>query len=162
MRKAFVGSTYDDLKSHRAVVEASLEKSGYEFNGMEHFAAEPRPPLDVCLEAVRRSDVFIGILGVKYGSCPPGQRLSYTEREYRLARALGKPVFMFVIDEQNARIAPQYVETDPEKAARLDRLKKRVLKYHNVARFTSEDNLAWQILASLMIAEIRAREIPPI
>jgi len=156
--KVFVSSTYDDLKSHRAVVEASLAKSGYEFNGMEHFTAEPRPPLDVCLEAVRRSDVFIGILGMKYGSCPPRKRLSYTEREYRLARGLKKPVFMFLIDEQNARIAPQYFEADPGKNERLERLKKGVLKQYNVARFTSEDNLAWQILASLRIAEVRARE----
>lgn len=156
--KVFVSSTYDDLKSHRAVVEASLQKSGYGFNGMEHFTAEPRPPLDVCLDTVRRSDVFIGILGVKYGSCPPRKRLSYTEREYCLARALRKPVFMFLIDEQNARIAPQYFESDPKKIQRLERFKERVLKRHNVARFTSEDNLAWQILASLRIAEVRARE----
>ncbi|MGD0856222.1 MAG: DUF4062 domain-containing protein [Dehalococcoidia bacterium] len=156
--KVFVSSTYDDLKSHRAVVEASLVKSGYEFNGMEHFTAEPRPPLATCLEAVRRSDVFVGILGTKYGSCPPGSKLSYSEREYLLAHALRKPVFVFLIDEQGARIAPQYFETNPKNIMRLEKLKRMVLKRHNIARFTSEDNLAWQILASLRIAEMRAKE----
>ena len=113
--KVFVSSTYDDLRSHRSVVEASLRKSGYEFNGMEHFSADPRPPLNVCLDAVRGSDVFIGILGMKYGSCPPGKRLSYTEREYSLAYVIREPVFMFLIDEQNARIAPKHFELIPRK-----------------------------------------------
>lgn len=156
--KVFISSTYEDLKGHRAVVEASLQKSGYEFNGMEHFTAEPKPPLEVCLSAVRISDVFVGILGMQYGSCPHGNKLSYTEREFRLACVLKKPVFMFLIDEQKARIAPQDFETDPEKAERLARFKRRSLKRYNIGRFTTEDNLAWQVLASLRIAEVHAKE----
>ena len=156
--KVFVSSTYDDLKSHRSVVEASLYRSGYEFNGMEHFSAESRPPLEVCLDAVRTSDVFVGILGMKYGSCPPGKKLSYTEREYRLAYALHKPMFFFLIDEQRAKITPQDFEKDPAKTRMLERFKRQVLQRHNVGCFTTEDNLAWQVLASLRVAELRVAE----
>lgn len=159
--KVFVSSTYDDLKSHRSVVEASLYRSGYEFNGMEHFSAEPRPPLEVCLEAVRTGDVFVGLIGMKYGTCPPGKKLSYTEREYRLAYILHKPIFIFLIDEQKAKIAPQDFEKDPVKIRMLERFKRQVLQRHNVGRFTSEDNLAWQVLASLRVAEIHAAEKGP-
>jgi hypothetical protein len=156
--KIFISSTYEDLKSHRAVLEASLLKSAYQFDGMEHFTADSQPPIEVCLDAVRRSDVFIGILGMRYGSCPRGNRLSYTEREYRLAYTLKKPIFMFLIDEQKATIVPRDIENDRNKAEKLQVLKERVLKRHNVARFTTDDNLAWQVLASLRIAELRAKE----
>lgn len=154
----FVGSTYEDLKNYRSIVEASLYKSGYEFNGMEHFGADSKPPLNVCLDAVSRSDVYIGILGMKYGSSPPQNKMSYCEREYLLARTLRKPIYFFLIDESKAKIAPKDFEKDPEKLNRLEKFKERVLQRYNVGWFTTEDNLAWQVLASLRVAEIRMRE----
>jgi len=151
----FVSSTYLDLTSHRAVLEASLTMSGCIYNGMEHFAAVPTPTLDVCLDAVRKCDVFIGILGMQYGSCPYGRSLSYTEREYRQAYTLRKPLYIFLVDEQNARVRPMDVEIDPYKIERLRKFKERVLRRHQVARFTSENHLARLVLASLMHAEAR-------
>ncbi len=85
--RVFLSSTYEDLTRHRDTVEASFAMSGIDYNAMEHFGSNPRPPIQICLAAVDASDAFVGILGVRYGGCPPGGVQSYTEREYRRARA---------------------------------------------------------------------------
>ena len=74
--RVFVSSTYKDLFAHRRTVEDSLAMSGIAYNAMEYFASASSPPLDTCLAAVKGSDLFIGILGVRYGGCPPGGKLS--------------------------------------------------------------------------------------
>ena len=150
----FVSSTYSDLSTHRNTLEASLRMSGYDYNGMEHFSATPTPPLRVCLDAVRRSDVFVGILGMKYGACPNNRKLSYTEREYRLAYILRKPIFMFLIDETSARIRPQDFEINVGKLERLNEFKEMVTRRHTIVRFIDKDHLAWQVLASLRYEEM--------
>jgi hypothetical protein len=154
----FVSSPYSDLENYRRVVESSLRMSGYDFVGMEHFGAQNNPPLEVCLNAVKQSDVFVGIMGMRYGSSPPSRVLSYTEREYNLAYSLRLPIYMFLIDETRARIRPADFETNPEKVERLRRFKEKVRRRHTITHFCSEDNLAWLILASLRIEENRIRE----
>src|SRR5262249_29479065 len=50
---------------------------------------------DFCRAQVADCDVFVGILGHLYGSCPQGSEQSYTEREYDAAVAATKPCLMF-------------------------------------------------------------------
>jgi len=70
--KVFISSTYEDLASHRNMVETSLMISGIPYNAMEHFGSTPRPTIRTCLDSVAASDVFLGIIGVRYGGCLPG------------------------------------------------------------------------------------------
>lgn len=149
--RVFVSSTYQDLVAHRRTVEDSLALSGIDYNGMEHFGSSTRPPLETCLDAVRRSDLFVGILGVRYGASPPGGRLSYTEREYRLARSIGHPILMFLIDERNASVTPESLtgETSEQQRRRLAS-SAFVRRHHTVTFFTSPEDLARLVLASLI------------
>jgi Domain of unknown function (DUF4062) len=45
---------------------------------------------------VAACDVFVGIVGHVYGSCPAGTERSYTEREYDAAVSAAKPRRLFV------------------------------------------------------------------
>jgi hypothetical protein len=118
---------------------------------MEHFAAGPRPAIRTCLDAVAVSDTFIGILGVRYGGCPPGGVQSYTEREYRLAKSKGMPILMFLIDERNANVPAQYVNMETaEQRDKLKRFKECVLRHHTVTFFKTPEDLARLVLASLI------------
>jgi hypothetical protein len=81
--KVFASSTFRDLAEHREVLRLALESSGYEFRGMEHFAADERAPLEVALRAMDGCDVYLLIIGDLYGSTPPGRVISYTELENR-------------------------------------------------------------------------------
>jgi hypothetical protein len=46
---------------------------------------------------IKESDVFLLILGGRYGSIEPNTKKSYTQLEYEYALRLGKPVFACVI-----------------------------------------------------------------
>ena len=149
--RVFVSSTFDDLIVHRGIVEASLSMSGIPYNAMEHFGSTPRPSIVTCLNAVDSSDVFVGILGVRYGGYPPGLVQSYTQREYGRARSRGLPIFMFLIDERNAVVAPEHMARDSaDKQERLRSFKEFVLRHHTVSFFTTPEDLARLVLASLI------------
>lgn len=149
--KIFVSSTYEDLSEHRRAVEDSFLISGIQFNAMEHFGSTPRPSITTCLNAVAISDTFVGIVGVRYGESPPHTARSYTEREYRKARAQGMPALMFLIDERNASVPAHYVTR--ETAVQQDRLKKLkavILNNHTVTFFKTPEDLARLVLASII------------
>ena len=149
--KVFLSSTYQDLDAHRSTVENSFSISDIDYNAMEHFGSTLSPPLQTCLDAVRDSDVFVGVLGVRYGSSPPGRILSFTEREYREARLLGMPILMFLIDMRNALVKPELIQNETaEQQARLVNFKSYVINHHTVTYFTSPEDLARLILASII------------
>lgn len=137
------------------MVESSLSISNVDYNAMEHFGSTPIPTIQTCLDAVSASNVFIGILGVRYGGSPPGRILSYTEREYRLARQLANenkmPIFMFLIDERNASVPAHYVGLEtPQQQERLRHFKGFILRHHTVTYFKTPEDLARLVLASLI------------
>ncbi len=59
-----------------------------------------RRPADLCVSLVTRCDLYIGIIGTRYGSpVRDDPERSYTELEFDTATALGKRRLVFLIDE---------------------------------------------------------------
>ncbi len=102
MRKlqVFVSSTFEDLKPERqAAVEAILE-AGHIPAGMELFTAGDESQLDTIKTWIGNSDVFVLLLGGRYGSIEPKSQKSYVQLEYEYALELAKPAFAVVVAEE--------------------------------------------------------------
>ena len=96
----FISSTYTDLKEERqAAVEAVL-KSGNIPAGMELFTAGDQSQLETITRWIDDSDIYMLILGGRYGSIEPTTGNSYTEVEYDYAKSNNKPLFAVVISDK--------------------------------------------------------------
>lgn len=97
--QVFVSSTYRDLiKERQAAVEAILT-AGHIPAGMELFTAGDESQMEVIKQWVDESDVYLLILGGRYGSIEPRTGKSYTQIEYEYALDKGMPLFACVITE---------------------------------------------------------------
>ena len=91
-------------------VRASLERSLRQI-GLEPVVCEDRPPAggespeQRSIDLVEKCDVFVGIVGHRYGSCPPGDTRSYTEIEFDAARSHESEIeiLMFIQDGAHAQ-----------------------------------------------------------
>jgi tetratricopeptide (TPR) repeat protein len=85
--------------SYVAAVERAVSAAGHVIVDMKDFPAADQTPAQLCADLVRGCDVYVGVLGTRYGSSvsdKPG--VSYTELEFDTATEAGKPRLMFVLD----------------------------------------------------------------
>ncbi|HIF7278322.1 TPA: DUF4062 domain-containing protein [Yersinia enterocolitica] len=102
MRKrlqVFVSSTFNDLKDERQAAVSAILKTGHIPAGMELFTAGDRSQWETIKNWIDESDVYMLILGGRYGSVEPESGISYTELEYNYALETNKPLFSVVIKD---------------------------------------------------------------
>jgi hypothetical protein len=85
-------------EERQASVEAIL-KSGNIPAGMELFTAGNESQLQTIMRWIDESDIYLLLLGGRYGSVEPSSGLGYTEVEYDYAVSQKKPYFAVVITE---------------------------------------------------------------
>lgn len=97
--QVFVSSTYTDLIEERqAAVEAILD-AGHIPAGMELFKAGNESQLKTIYKWIDESDVYMLILGGRYGSIESKSDKSYTQLEYEYALSKDIPVFTVVLNQ---------------------------------------------------------------
>ncbi|KAA0255544.1 DUF4062 domain-containing protein [Acidobacteria bacterium ACD] len=93
----FVSSTCYDLQSVRQEVESFLQGLGLAPVLFEKAASLPNTSAGVvALRHAAQADLCVLVVGSRYGSVSPVEDLSWTHMEYRTAREVGRPVFVFV------------------------------------------------------------------
>jgi hypothetical protein len=97
--QVFISSTYTDMLAERQAAVEAILRAGHIPAGMELFAAGDESQLEIIHRWIEDSDVFMLILGGRYGSIEPKEGKSYIELEYDYASQLGKPMFAAVISE---------------------------------------------------------------
>jgi hypothetical protein len=95
----FVSSTFSDLKPERQAAVESILAAGHIPAGMELFAAGDESQMDVIKRWIDDSDIYMLILGGRYGSINPTSGLSYTGHEYDYALHKGKSFFALVLTD---------------------------------------------------------------
>ena len=113
----FISSTFLDLQEERqAAVEAVLS-AGHIPAGMELFKAGNDSQLDTINRWIDESDVYMLILGGRYGSIEPNSGKSYTHLEYDYAVSKNIPIFAVVLSEEAVQekvkiLGSKAIETD--------------------------------------------------
>lgn len=138
--QVFISSTFIDLQEERqAAVEAVLA-AGHIPAGMELFKAGNDSQLDTIKRWIDESDIYMLILGGRYGAIEPISGKSYTHLEYEYAITKGIPVFAVVLNDEAIQIKVKSLGTQAIETVNGSKYKEfkeeSVLK--RISRFVSE------------------------
>ena len=88
-----------------AEVERAVAACGHVVVDMADFPAAAQSATELCAQRVRGCDVYVGVLGTRYGS-PVADKpeVSYTELEFDAATAAGLPRLVFLLDTAAADV----------------------------------------------------------
>lgn len=134
--QVFISSTYTDLINERQAAVSAVLKSSHIPAGMELFTSGDRSQMTAIKQWIDDSDVYMLILGGRYGSIEPTSGLSYTELEYDYAMLQNKPMFAVVTTDSALELKVKsngttYLERENPKELALFR--KKVLS--NISSF---------------------------
>ena len=139
-------------KSYVAEAERAISAAGHVIVEMTDFPADGRPAAQVCEERVRGCEVYVGVLGTRYGSPVRDKpEVSYTELEFDTAAAAGLPRLVFVLDTAAADVGIPLEELiDHASGAQQVAFRRRVQASGLVTqRFASPDQLGRLVERSL-------------
>jgi Domain of unknown function (DUF4062) len=152
---------FPKAKSYVAEVERAISAAGHVVVDMSDFPAADQPPAEICVERVRGCDVYVGVLGTRYGSPVrdlPG--VSYTELEFNTATEAKKDRLILMLDTDADDVGiPASQLIDREFGDRQDAFRRRVMDSGLVKQsFDSPAMLGWLVERSLReLAETRRR-----
>jgi len=79
---------------------------------MEQFGARKSDPLTTCLTEVEPSDIYVGIIGMRYGSEDLKTGKSFSQLEYEKAIEQNKEILIYLIDEMSSSVTPNLIQFD--------------------------------------------------
>ena len=149
MLKIYVSSTYEDLKEYRKAVYHALRRMRHDVIAMEDYVAQDQRPVQYCLKDVASCDIYIGIIGWRYGFIPEDKnenpnRLSITELEYRKAKEKEIPCLIFLLDDR-IKWPLRYIDGTRQSGTSGDNiniLRNYLTNKHVVSFFKNPDHLA--------------------
>lgn len=98
--RVYLSSTLNDLIPERQAVKDAL---GGECVVVESYTADERSVRDSCLSDVAGCDLYIGIIGRRYGHIPEGDSLSITEQEFQCAEKCELAALIFIKDDDEIK-----------------------------------------------------------
>jgi transcriptional regulator with XRE-family HTH domain len=147
--QVFVSHTSDmaQFPVGRSFVQAALDavsRTGMAPVDMRHFAAQDESPAEYCQRRARECEVYVAVVGFRYGSLVPGESVSYTELEFQAATTAGIPRLVFLLDEIAGLADPADPLLGPAEQFR-QRLRTGLI----VRTFTSADGLELEVYHAL-------------
>jgi hypothetical protein len=159
--KTYISSTYTDMRAYRERAFDTVQRlDGFQVLGVEYFRLEISSQWRSDLRAVAASDLFVLILGFRYGYIPPGFNKSITELEFEEVLKRGVPTLAFVLSD-DVPLPRSALEDNSERAHQLELFKQELFAHRVVARIRSPDEFS-SILASSLAnfrADIESRQV---
>jgi tetratricopeptide (TPR) repeat protein len=115
-------------KSYVAEVERAISAAGHVVVDMADFPAADQPAAQICADRVRGCEVYVGVLGIRYGSPVRDKpEVSYTELEFDTATQAGMDRLVFLLDTDAEDVGiPLAQLVDREFGSRQDAFRRKV------------------------------------
>ncbi len=151
----YISSTFNDLKVFRQAIINCIVSLGQYYRpvSMEFYDAADIHFVKKCLDDVEACDVYILILGKRYGYIPKGYTKSITELEYEKARdcqMAGKVKEILIFKTGDLCNTYTYKENDPDYVAYQDNFLEEVNERLSPKPFESEAELSLHVSHALM------------
>jgi tetratricopeptide (TPR) repeat protein len=162
--RVFVSHTSDMAQSSegRSFVQAVLDavsRAGMVPVDMRYFAARDGKPAEFCRQRVRECEIYVAVIGFRYGSMVPGEAVSYTELEFNEASSAGLPRLVFLLDD-TAGLPPRRADAD---RGAVEGFRQRLRDAGLVVRgFTSDASLELEVFHALTDVTGKARPALPL
>jgi hypothetical protein len=138
--QVFVSSTYTDLIAERQAAVEAILVAGHIPAGMELFSSGDESQMEVINQWIDESDVYLLILGGRYGSVDSKSGKSYTQLEYEYASSKNKPMFACVLtDEVLEKRVKKYGSTVIETSEPQKLKAFRELVLSKISKFCSDE-----------------------
>jgi hypothetical protein len=142
MYRVFVSSTWEDLQPERRQVKIVLDRlDTLHFVGMENFGSTADPARNTSLDYVDGCDIYVGIIGFRYGS-------GITEDEYNRARERGLLLLLYLKDGASSASGVQR-PLPPDDPYNLAAFKARIRRDHIVSTFDSPHDLSERVVTDI-------------
>ena len=151
----FVSSTFEDLREARQKVIESLLKLRCLPAVMEFFVASDDDQWSLIQRVIDDSDYYIVIVAAKYGSMiQEGEDagMSYTEKEYRYAKAKGIPIYGFV-HKNPEKLPMEKCDESGDKRIKLNAFRELVMSNKMVSFWETDEELGREVVQAISIAK---------
>ena len=144
----YLSSTLKDFEAERRAVQNAL---GDQCVVRHSYRASEDALVESCLNDVAACDLYIGILGLRYGHVPDKpfrnpKKLSITELEYRDAGDQGLPRHVFLKDESTIAYTLTDAKTKEHLPERIDTFRSQVSTDQRAAVFSDVPQLREHVL----------------
>src|SRR5262249_46456209 len=141
-------ASFPDDGSFVRAAEEAVTRAGHAVTEMAYFTSRDQKSADYCERKVRQADVYVGLLGFRYGSPVRGRpEVSSSELEYETAGAARCTRLVFLIDESTQ--GPREFFVDREHGERQEEFRRRVQKDGVVATVRTPEELTTLVLQAL-------------
>jgi hypothetical protein len=131
----FVSSTYEDLREERNAVNKAICDLGHIPVGMEDFGSRSQSSWKVIEEAINESDYYVVLIGLRYGSRPRKNGLSFTEQEFDYASKF-LPILSFIRKADSSEL--NKLDVDEKAQAALKKFIEKAEKQHQCSYWTDQ------------------------
>lgn len=167
-RRVFLSRTseldkFPQGQSFAGAAREAISRAGQSVIDMSYFTAQQDSSADYCRRRVQSADVYVGILGFRYGSPARDdeRKRSYVELEFDAAAEKGIPQLIFLLDDEATIPLPRKYLNDPDHEKQQTAFRARV-KAVTVAKVDSPERLMTLLLQALLeLPENSAAESPP-
>lgn len=138
--RVFISGTHTDLIEYRKKVFETLAALEIPGDTMELFGSHTEDPVTFSQQEVERCNVYVGIIGRRYGFVPKGKKRSVTHLEYEAAKRSDETILIYLM-HKSVRLPEDHMDFG-EKREKLLKFRAQLEEDHVCSYFTSPDDLA--------------------